>query len=347
LGWTDWNYDMVRIDKDTAVVTAVGESGITVTPSSDAPAGNNPASLTVEKPSLLTFDFNNNGAGELHHVEITATQNQLYFVDQATGALGSVEYPFTLPGLHHGKYSFRNGKLHAVKGTSYPTGAPTALFVAGNSDLQTDIADLYAIAFAPAVRQRVTASTMRSCNTEFYDFGGVLNNYQADQDTTHVICPLANRAASIVDFVNFAVTAGGASYLNVYQGGSTSATLLGSYPADGDITTATLVGDESNGGCLTFRFVADASDASASGWDARVTCTPASCSDGLRNQDETGVDCGGSCPTHCGCEVVVAIEDDSADEWTAVGGQSARASNEVFASSAVPNAEFSRITPAR
>ncbi len=59
----------------------------------------------------------------------------------------------------------------------------------------------------------------------------------------------------------------------------------------------------STSSCMTFRFVSDGSGTTA-GWQAAVSCIAApTCDDGIQNQDETFVDCGGitcnACPTAC------------------------------------------------
>src|SRR5690606_2026481 len=51
-------------------------------------------------------------------------------------------------------------------------------------------------------------------------------------------------------------------------------------------------------GCLTFVFDSDGSVTQA-GWAATISCATPSCSDGIQNQGETGVDCGGPCPNPC------------------------------------------------
>ena len=51
-------------------------------------------------------------------------------------------------------------------------------------------------------------------------------------------------------------------------------------------------------GCLTFVFSSDGSGQFA-GWEAVISCGTPSCTDGIQNQGETGIDCGGPCPNPC------------------------------------------------
>jgi hypothetical protein len=63
-----------------------------------------------------------------------------------------------------------------------------------------------------------------------------------------------------------------------------------------------------------------------------------SCSDGTRNGDETGIDCGGSCVDDCGCDVAAVVRDSD--------GGSKRATSAVFANGDVVG-QLSVITPSR
>ncbi|MDG1477484.1 MAG: T9SS type A sorting domain-containing protein, partial [Vicingaceae bacterium] len=86
--------------------------------------------------------------------------------------------------------------------------------------------------------------------------------------------------------------------LSIYDGPNTGSPLIGNYagtalPNGGTITSTT--------GCLTFEWTSDGSVVRP-GWEAAVSCVACpTCTDGILNGSETGIDCGGpTCPT-CPC----------------------------------------------
>ena len=86
-------------------------------------------------------------------------------------------------------------------------------------------------------------------------------------------------------------------YVTVYDNGTNSGTQLyygdGADPNPGVIT--------STGSCITITWDSDGSVING-GWDATISCyTPGTCSDGVQNQNETGVDCGGTYCYPCTC----------------------------------------------
>ncbi len=117
-------------------------------------------------------------------------------------------------------------------------------------------------------------TTLPGCGSTFNDPAGVSQNYAANTDTTYVICPVNASDAVMVSFSMFR-TQLNADKLYVYDGNSVNAPLFGTYsgagvllaPGAGEITA------NNTSGCLTFRFVSDAST-NDMGWLATVTCLP-------------------------------------------------------------------------
>lgn len=103
-----------------------------------------------------------------------------------------------------------------------------------------------------------------SCNALFYDAGGPAGQYANNQTRTTKICSNAGNCV-IATFSSFATEAG-VDFLNIYDGNSTAAPLIGSY--SGATSPGTIT---SSSGCLTFRFSSDLS-VRANGWAATISC---------------------------------------------------------------------------
>jgi N-acetyl-anhydromuramyl-L-alanine amidase AmpD len=103
-----------------------------------------------------------------------------------------------------------------------------------------------------------------TCSGTFYDTGGNLANYSGNEDYISIIQP--NGATSVsMTFSSFDTEAGFDS-LWVYDGGSTSGTLLGVYT--GTVSPGTLV---ANSGAMALRFKADPF-VNHAGWAATWSC---------------------------------------------------------------------------
>ena len=109
--------------------------------------------------------------------------------------------------------------------------------------------------------------TSNECNIVFLDPGG-LSDYSNNLDVVQTICPDGSNDYVVVDFTSFDVV--NFDLLYVYDGDTTSATLLGQYdnnnpPSKFSSTHAS--------GCLTFRFTSSGFN-TAAGWEADVRCYP-------------------------------------------------------------------------
>ena len=110
-------------------------------------------------------------------------------------------------------------------------------------------------------------ATATTCSDIFLDPGGV-GNYANNQNVVYTICPdTANNYIS-VNFTNFDIANGDLLY--VYEGTTTSGTLIGQYN-NGNV--ATIIESTHSSGCLTFRFSSN-NNTTAAGWQANVTCYP-------------------------------------------------------------------------
>ena len=109
--------------------------------------------------------------------------------------------------------------------------------------------------------------TVETCNALFYDNGGPNNNYGNNKDYVMTFMPASQGSMIGVSFTEFS-TESGYDFLYVYDGTSTSATMIGRY--DGANSPGTVVATN-NEGALTFRFTSD-NWTTSSGWAARVYC---------------------------------------------------------------------------
>lgn len=112
-------------------------------------------------------------------------------------------------------------------------------------------------------------STTNTCSDIFLDTGGLGSNYNNNQDIVHTLCPDTSGKDISIAFTAFDVESN-FDFLFVYQGTTTSGTLLGRYH-NGNPPPATLRSLDTSG-CLTFRFTSDGS-ITANGWQIAVSCT--------------------------------------------------------------------------
>lgn len=143
------------------------------------------------------------------------------------------------------------------------------------------------------------AGDLTICSATVYDPGGPTTNYSANDYYTETYCSDGSDCLSIT-FTSFN-TESGYDFLRIYDGPTIGSTLIGVYsgtslPNGGTIGSST--------GCLTLLWDADGSYQYA-GWEATLSCSACpTCSDGIQNGSEGGIDCGGTCPTACPCEDV-------------------------------------------
>lgn len=128
-----------------------------------------------------------------------------------------------------------------------------------------------------------------ACGGNFYDNGGPAGNYSNSQLLTATFCAPPGQYISF-NFTAFNLESN-FDWLDIYNGPSTAAPLIGSFTG----TQGPGLVTSSLGGCITFVFDSDNSLA-LSGWTASITCssTPPS----------TGNDCGSSLPFCTGVSYV-------------------------------------------
>jgi PKD repeat protein len=130
-------------------------------------------------------------------------------------------------------------------------------------------------AYINVVNSAIVPSTgltsISTCGTTIYDNGGVSSNYALSSSGILVVNPgTAGNAVKLV--FNSFYTESGYDYLYVYNGTSTSATLLGTY--SGSTIPASITATNSTG-ALTLKFTSDGSS-SYSGFEIATSCVPLS-----------------------------------------------------------------------
>nr|NQU89453.1 PKD domain-containing protein [Bacteroidota bacterium] len=114
--------------------------------------------------------------------------------------------------------------------------------------------------------------TITTCTGLFYDTGGETNAYSDNEDFTMTFLPGVTGAEIIAEFLEFDVEFQSSctyDWLKIYDGATSSATLLGAYCG----TDNPGIIEASNvEGALTFEFHSDYSQ-TESGWKAAISCT--------------------------------------------------------------------------
>jgi hypothetical protein len=136
------------------------------------------------------------------------------------------------------------------------------------------------------------------CTGTFTDAGGS-GFYSNNENYTATYC--SNDGQSIIfSFTSF--DSESLDHLKIYNGTNNTAPLLLDVSGH-SVSTPFTVSSSNVSNCLTFVWTSDGS-ITYSGWAAEISCgiVVPTCSDGIQNQGETGVDCGGPCAA---CTMVV------------------------------------------
>ena len=139
-------------------------------------------------------------------------------------------------------------------------------------------------------------TTINGCSGTFYDPGGTGDYASSTTLITMTFC------SSTADEINLDFTGlpfqveTSFDFLNIYDGVGTGGTNLWNSQTAGGAVNPGLI--TSTTGCLTVTFSSDGS-VQYSGWEAVIFCGTPSCTDGVLNNGETSIDCGGPNCTPC------------------------------------------------
>ncbi|NOX48088.1 MAG: T9SS type A sorting domain-containing protein [Chlorobi bacterium] len=143
-----------------------------------------------------------------------------------------------------------------------------SLTVSDGTNSQTITKNDYIHATIDIVMENTTITT---CLGTFYDTGGSANNYGDDEDITMIFLPGTEGAMIECVFTMFNVedeSSCNYDWLKIYDGNSTSATLIGKYCGTDSPGTITATNQE---GAITFQFHSDGS-VTKPGWAANISC---------------------------------------------------------------------------
>ncbi len=112
--------------------------------------------------------------------------------------------------------------------------------------------------------------TVSLCSATFFDSGGPNNTYSDNENNTITICPSSPGQYVQVVFSLFELESC-CDDLNIYNGNSTAAPLLGNFT--GTTLPCNITSSAANG-CLTFQFTSDNSVV-MKGWEATISCVSA------------------------------------------------------------------------
>jgi hypothetical protein len=119
------------------------------------------------------------------------------------------------------------------------------------------------------------SGSVTTCDANFYDSGGLNDNYSINEDYTLTVLPGISNNAVQVSFAAFDLEADFDSLL-IYDGNSTGAPLIGTFSA---AAPAGVITSSATDGSLTFHFFSDESVA-VSGWEATISCVEKSVAPG-------------------------------------------------------------------
>ena len=193
------------------------------------------------------------------------------------------------------------------------------------------------IAFSQkAFSQNMSNTTISSCNTIIYDDGGPSGDY-TENNYQMTICATSGSNLYIVvqELMLGAAFNGDTDILIIYEGTGTGGTVL----FDSQVSSAPSAILTSNDPCITITIETDPSFFStpvAAGFAILVSCTiPETCNDGILNNGEVMIDCGGpNCvpcyqATSCGPNVITNGDFEQTEPPCATGTDSP-SSGQIF-----------------
>lgn len=162
-----------------------------------------------------------------------------------------------------GTYSGNNNLTGAITSS---TGSLTFVFTSNAATTRAGWeATITCVACASAINFPAGTNTMNGCSFVFYDSGGLLSNYSANENRTLSFCSNIVGMCIKAEFLNFDVASG--DVLRIYNGPNTASPQFGLYDNTTPPPTALL----SQTGCITFNFTSNNSNQNA-GWTCIISC---------------------------------------------------------------------------
>ncbi|MFO7936841.1 MAG: CUB domain-containing protein, partial [Kiritimatiellia bacterium] len=225
----------------------------------DDASGNGDGILDPGETADLVVEVSNTGHSDISGVE---------------GDLNTSASELTINTGSDGPYSIAAGATETLTFSvtadgSTPIGTPVDVEIdaAGGDNNYTDAATKQLVIGEIPEYLISDEGTVSTCVGLFYDSGGPDGEYSNDESYTMTFEPSTSGNVIQAEFLSFDVE-GGYDWLKVYDGGSTSADMIGTY--DNDNTPNVLTASNAEG-TLTFEFYSDGYVTKA-GWEAEISC---------------------------------------------------------------------------
>ncbi|MEA2107050.1 MAG: CUB domain-containing protein, partial [Bacteroidota bacterium] len=241
--------------------------------------------ITINAPALsiggMTIDDSGSGngdgildPGETADLLVEVTNTGHADISGVEGLLSSASPNLTLDEPTDGPYAITTGGMTTLTFTvtadpATPIGTPASLTIdvsGGNDHYTANSTKQIVIGEIPEYLIS-DGGTVSTCYGLFYDSGGPSGAYDNYENYTITFEPSSSGNVIKADFLSFEVETG-YDELIVYDGSSSSATVIGSYDTGNPPSTIVATNVE---GALTFTFSSDGS-VTRTGWEAEITC---------------------------------------------------------------------------
>ncbi|MBK9358779.1 MAG: PKD domain-containing protein [Bacteroidales bacterium] len=241
-----------------APVLALG----TMTVLDNGPGCNNDGILDPGETAMLLIACANNG-----HSGISNVISTLAISGGSSPYLTLNSFDFTVGSLAAGANVTSYFSVTADAAT--PLGTPVDLLftLTGGSAGQYSLQNTRQVVIGLIPVFAMTNGSVTTCTGFFYDSGGASGAYLDSEGLTQTFYP-ATAGAMVRMVFNSFTTESGYDYLRIYNGTSTSATLIGTY--NGTTGPGTVTANNASG-ALTFNFTSDGS-VTRDGWEAAISC---------------------------------------------------------------------------
>ena len=133
----------------------------------------------------------------------------------------------------------------------------------------------YGVQHGSAQSYPISNGSVNDCSGTFYDSGGSSGNYGNNESFVFTLCPdggAGSGANTTIEFTQWAVQAGVADNLKIYNGTTTAAPLLTTGSGSNSLLNQVYTASGATG-CLTFDWTSDGSG-TGSGWAASILTGP-------------------------------------------------------------------------
>jgi hypothetical protein len=231
------------------------------------PGGNNNCILDPGESATLKIEIGNSGharaVNSIAHLSVAPASSPYILVSNPSYYLGL---------LDPGSASLSYGYFQVTSNGITPVGTIVSLdqIATAGQQNQYSVEKEFDLEIGQTPQYIIENTTVSTCSGNFFDSGGPAGNYSETEDYTMTFNPGTPGALVKAVFTSFDLeeeTSCNYDWLKVYDGPTTSGTILGTYCG------SSIPGPfQSTTGPLTFQFYSDYSN-SLTGWAADITCT--------------------------------------------------------------------------